>query len=73
MSLWLSPKEVKELTGRERWTAQCRALARLNIAFRLNAVGRPLVERAAVETYKERPGKASAEPNWSALSGKRAA
>lgn len=45
---WLHPDEVAELTGRVRWSAQCRILARMGVPFRPNGVGRPLVERSAV-------------------------
>lgn len=70
-SPWLSPDEVAELTARIRWTAQCRALAMMGVPFRPNAVGRPLVERAAVVSG---PAKAKARkgPNWDALNGKAA-
>jgi hypothetical protein len=63
---WLSPDEVHELTDRTRWSAQCRALASMGVPFKPNAVGRPLVERAAVCTT---PAKAKAKrgPNWDAL------
>lgn len=54
VSAWLSPDEVTELTGLKRWSAQCRALARMCVPFRQNAQGRPLVERAAVLRYKPR-------------------
>lgn len=69
--LWLSPAEVEELTARQRWAAQCRALARMGVPFRPNGVGRPLVERVAV-TSGPKP-KAKAQPNWSAIRGTKAA
>lgn len=67
---WLTPDEVQELTALKRWSAQCRALARMGIPFRPNAVGRPLVERDAV--LKKKPAKAAKqwEPNWTALNAK---
>jgi hypothetical protein len=46
---WLTPAEVEELTARKRWKAQCVMLAQMGVPFRPNAVGRPLVERAAVD------------------------
>jgi hypothetical protein len=71
--LWLTPEEVRELTDRERWTAQCRALAKMGVPFTPNAVGRPLVERAAVCSKPAAPKpRRKAEPNWSALRGKAA-
>jgi hypothetical protein len=69
--LWLTPAEVIELTGRQRWAAQCRALARMGVPFRPNGVGRPLVERGAVTTAAKPARKAS--PNWSAIRGTKAA
>jgi hypothetical protein len=69
--LWLTPAEVEELTDRKRWTAQCRKLAAMGVKFTPNAVGRPLVERAA---YASTPAKSKARkgPNWDALHGKAA-
>ncbi|WP_440221880.1 DUF4224 domain-containing protein [Dokdonella sp. MW10] len=71
-SLWLTPDEVEELTAKKRWPAQCRALAVLGVAFRPNAVGRPLVERAAV-TSARAPARKQAEPNWGAIKHGKAA
>lgn len=68
---WLTPEEVAELTDKRRWSAQCRALAAMGVPFRPNAVGRPLVERAAVLS-SQAPAKRKPEPNWSALRGKAA-
>lgn len=66
---WLTPDEVEELTAKKRWSAQCRALAIMGIPFRPNAVGRPLVERAAVlsQPAKTRP---KPEPYWGPIRGK---
>lgn len=65
-SPWLSADEVAELTARRKWKAQCRALATMGISFRVNAVGRPLVERAAVLTAAKGPGAGrKTEPDWS--------
>jgi hypothetical protein len=68
----LTPDEVIELTGCKRRDTQCRRLAQMQIPFRPNYAGRPLVERAAVLAYKEAPGapagqRKAAEPNWDAL------
>lgn len=49
---WLHPDEVYELTGKKRWSVQCRVLAQMGIPFRPNGVGRPLVERAAVLKHR---------------------
>jgi hypothetical protein len=65
---WLSPEEVQELTARKRWSAQCRALARMGIPFRPNAAGRPLVERALAlkaKAAKDKPKRT--EPDFSSL------
>lgn len=48
---WLTPAEVEEQTARTRWSTQCKMLAQMGVPFRPNAVGRPLVERAAVLRY----------------------
>jgi hypothetical protein len=69
---WLSPEEVEELTARQRWSAQCKALAGMGIPFRPNAVGRPLVERAAVCSAPAKSKPAKRGPNWEALNGKAA-
>lgn len=57
---WLTPVEVMELTDYVQWKAQCRALAQMNIPFRPNRQGRPLVERAAVLRYKPKGWDAAA-------------
>jgi len=67
MSAWLSPEEIIDLTARKRWSAQSKALADLGVPFMLNAVGRPLVERAAVLRCGEKPTRAPSEPNWAAM------
>lgn len=68
---WLSPEEVTELTAKTRWTAQCRVLAVMGIPFTPNAVGRPLVERAAVCSAPAKP-KSKRGPNWDAVRSKAA-
>lgn len=70
-STWLSPEEVIELTDRQRWTAQCRALAAMGVPFKPNAVGRPLVEREAV-CSKPAAKRRKAEPDWSAMKSRAA-
>lgn len=67
MSAWLTPEEVCRLTERKTRSAQCRALAAMGVPFKPNAAGRPLVERAAVLRYRERPARARTEPDFSAL------
>ncbi|GAB3356253.1 DUF4224 domain-containing protein [Lysobacter tyrosinilyticus] len=64
---WLSPEEIEELTALKRWSAQCRALARMGIPFLPNAVGRPLVERGAVCSKPAPERTKKREPNWDAM------
>ena len=67
---WLTPAEVEELTARKRWKAQCVMLAQMGVPFRPNAVGRPLVERAAVFSADgKRSGRKKATPNWGSING----
>lgn len=65
---WLTADELLDLTGRQRWSAQARALARMGIAYRLSAQGRPLVERAAVLSAPA-PGakRQRSGPDWARL------
>lgn len=65
-SPWLTHDEVVELTARKRHSCQCRKLAEMGIPFRPNAIGRPLVERAAVLSAPA-PGKKPKGPNWDAM------
>ena len=69
MSAWLTPEEVAELTALKphSWSAQRRRLTQMGVTFRVNPVGRPLVERAAVLRYRGKPERKPDEPNWSAL------
>lgn len=64
---WLTADEVETLTERKRWRAQCRMLARMGVPFRPNAVGRPLVERAAVLSSPPVSRERRTRPDWSAL------
>jgi hypothetical protein len=47
--MFLTPDELKTLTGRARRAAQIDALRRMGIAFWVNAAGRPVVAKAAIE------------------------
>lgn len=49
MSTILSQTEIKEITGRCRYTAQAKQLARMGIEHRLNAAGEPIVSRRHFE------------------------
>ena len=57
--MFLTPAELAELTGREKPSAQIRALERQGIAHVVNAAGRPVVTWAAVNA---RMGTSKAEP-----------
>lgn len=69
---WLTPDEVVELTARTRWSAQCRKLAEMGVPFRPNAVGRPLVERAAVLAKPRQAGRRKTVPRWEEENGQAA-
>jgi hypothetical protein len=47
--MFLSPDEVATLTGRRQKSRQVAELRRMGVAFRINAAGRPVVVRSAVE------------------------
>jgi len=70
VALVLTHEEIRTLTGRSRYRAQARALARIGISYRLRPDGFPLVSRAhfeqsmgAASPTVERP----TQPDWSAL------
>jgi hypothetical protein len=70
-SLILSHDELCMLTGRRRYSAQARALARMGISHRLRPDGFAVVSRAHFEEIMgaESTSQPSAvsEPDWSAL------
>lgn len=53
MSLFLTQEEVAELTGKGRKSLQILQLRLMGIAFYINACGRPIVCRSAIEGRKE--------------------
>lgn len=63
---WLTNDEVTELTDKKRWSAQCRALSAMGVAFMPNAAGRPLVLRADIIKLKGAKAKRR-EPDFSSL------
>jgi len=69
--LVLSHVELQAITGRNRYRAQARILARLGITYRLRPDGFPLVSRAHFEAIMgpdtPSPDRKAEEPNWSAL------
>lgn len=63
MSLFLSPDELHRMTGKRRYTAQCRALDRLGVRFVRAASGEPLV-RASDLDATGKPAQRSAGHRW---------
>ncbi|MFA9284071.1 DUF4224 domain-containing protein [Comamonas sp. SY3] len=68
MSSFLTPEEIKELTGvkqgkrgKSREVLQAAALRAMRIPFYINAVGRPIVVRAIIEGSDK---KEEAAPSW---------
>lgn len=47
--MFLTPEELAVLTGRKLKSYQIEALRRMGIPFFVNAIGRPVVARSAVE------------------------
>lgn len=58
-TLFITDDELRELTGRKIRRCQIDALRTMGVPFRVNAAGRPVVCRSAVEgkpsTYTEEP------------------
>lgn len=46
---FLSPEEIRELTGRSYIKLQIDALSKMGLPFFINGIGRPVVTRSAVE------------------------
>lgn len=68
---WLSEIELVRLTGFKLARKQCAELARRGIAFTEGACGKPLVD-AGLYFAAQPKAKKKAEPNWSAIRGKKA-
>jgi hypothetical protein len=49
MNTFLKADELAELTGRKRRDKQIEALQRMRIPYLVNAAGRPVVARTAIE------------------------
>ena len=62
--LFLDDEELRELTGRSARKLQIAALRKMLVPFRVNAIGRPVVTRAAVLGAKEAPA-ANDNAGWS--------
>lgn len=54
--LFLDDEEIEKLTGRKRKGSQIEALKQMAIAFRVNAIGRPVVTRADVTGQAQAKG-----------------
>lgn len=52
---FLTPREIAELTGRHWTSRQIDALRTMGIPFWINAVGRPVVARSAIQAQTARP------------------
>ena len=66
--LILGADELEEITGRQRFTAQAKALARIGISYKLRPDGFPLVSRAHFEQIMGSTSEkqdAVIEPDWS--------
>ena len=55
MTTFLTPSDVSELTGRKNKSLQIAALLKMGLPFWVNAIGKPVVARAAIEGRKEIP------------------
>ena len=73
MALFLTPDEIKELTGikqgkkgKSREALQAAALRTMRIPFYVNAVGKPIVARAVIEgsTHKKEAEAPAWEPAY---------
>ncbi|HEX2981348.1 MAG TPA: DUF4224 domain-containing protein [Anaerolineaceae bacterium] len=58
--MFLTPDEIVALTGRKLKGAQIAQLRTMGIPFYVNAVGRPVVVRAVLETKQQEQPK----PRW---------
>lgn len=61
---FLTDDEVKHLTGKQRWSAQVKALVAMRIAFERRPDGKPVVLRSAVQAGNDE--KQTNGPNWNA-------
>jgi len=61
MSIFLEPSDIAELTGYRLKSAQVEQLRVMGIPFFVNAAGRPVVTRAAVEGRKDAQ---DVKPKW---------
>jgi hypothetical protein len=59
--MFLSADEIAVLTGRKVRSKQIEALRHMGVTFFINAIGRPIVAKSAIEG---RPGSAVEKPPW---------
>ncbi len=67
--IYLTPREVADITGKQRYRAQARALARMGVHFLTRPDSRPIVSRLAFESAmgNDAAHLIEAEPNFEAL------
>jgi Domain of unknown function (DUF4224) len=61
---FLCSQELVVLTGRKVKSKQIDALRRMGVVFFVNALGKPVVARSAVEGRSEAPTQRSVRPSW---------
>lgn len=61
---FLTPAELVELTGRKRASHQVLALKAMGIPCWVNAAGRPVVARTAIEGGTKKQAAAATLPAW---------
>ncbi|PTR17461.1 uncharacterized protein DUF4224 [Nitrosospira sp. Nsp2] len=59
--MFLTPEEIATLTGRKLKGAQVAQLRTMGIPFYVNAVGRPVVVRSALESKQQ---EKQPKPRW---------
>ena len=67
--IFLTPQELENITGKQRYRAQVRALGRMGIQCRARPDGRPIVSRAVFEQAMGTNTDLQAEPDFEALHG----
>lgn len=60
--MFLSEAEITTLTGRKMKSHQVRALQQMGLPFFVNAIGRPVIARSAIEGGKQEIVKRSWVP-----------
>jgi hypothetical protein len=60
--MFLNQEELTTLTGRKIKSKQIEALRRMGLPFHVNAVGKPVVARVAIEGRREKAEPAA--PVW---------